>query len=274
MEIVASLSVLPLLILSITGATVGAIGGLLGIGGGVVVVPVLLELFAAQHLPSAVSTPLSIGTAHAAVLLASISAAVAHANAGRIDRTLVRTWFLPLLLGTVIGLGGAFLVAPTFLMGLFAAVALFLGMTLLAGDRVTLPGPGASGIAPALPPLLVGTLASALGIGGGTLSGPALALLSTPLHRAIGAGTVFNIIVAIPSTAMFMWSGWRAGGLPRGSIGYVSIAPLIALTLPALLVAPYAARLAPHVPVAVLRRLFALCLLVIALRMAMQILPS
>jgi len=187
MDIFASLAVVPLLVLSITGAAVGAIGGLLGIGGGVVVVPVLLELFSARHLPSELGTPLAIGTAHAAVLLASIPAAVTHANAGRVDRALVRTWMLPLLLGTVLGLGGASMVAPVFLMGLFAVVALLLGATLLAGDRVTLPGPGSPGLA-VVPPILVGTLASALGIGGGTLSGPALALLSTPLHRAIGAG--------------------------------------------------------------------------------------
>ncbi|WP_372616836.1 TSUP family transporter [Falsiroseomonas sp.] len=254
------------------GLGAGILGGLLGIGGGVVIVPVLLEVFAAEGIAAEVRTPLAIGTAHAAVLLASVSAARAHARAGRVDGALLRGWLPPMLAGTAAGLLLVRIVAPALLVGVFALVALLLGLSLLAGERAALaerqPPPPLS----ALPPALVGTLAAALGVGGGTLSGPTLALFSVPLVRVIGAGAVFNIAVALPATLAFVWSGLGNMALPAGTLGYVTPVPLVALTVPAFLVAPWAARLAPRLPLRLLRRLFAACLLAIALRMLLRLL--
>jgi uncharacterized membrane protein YfcA len=117
-------------------------------------------------------------------------------------------------------------------------------------------------------------LAAALGVGGGTLSGPVLALFSVPLHGAIGAGGVFNLVVALPATATFVLGGLDMGGRPVASLGYVALVPLVPLALlavPAMLVAPAAARLAPRVPVAVLRRMFGLCMLAIAARLVLRL---
>jgi hypothetical protein len=117
-----------------------------------------------------------------------------------------------------------------------------------------------------------GILGGLLGVGGCTLSGPTLALFSAPLMRVIGAGAVFNVAVALPATLVFVWSGLGKAGLPAGMLGYVTPVPLVALTVPAFLVAPWAARLAPRLPLRLLRRLFAACLLAIALRMLLHLL--
>lgn len=234
------------------GGVAGALSGLLGIGGGVIVVPVMLEVL---HGPGAGAT--AIGTAHALVLLASIAAAVAHGRAGRVDRAVLRAWLPAVLAGAGVGLAAAPFLPPALLLGVFALVAAALAVSLLrpAGGE---PMPGVRGGLG--PPAAVGALAAALGIGGGTLSGPVLALLGQPLARVVGAGAVFNIVVALPATLVF------------GLAGQVALVPLVALTLPAMLAAPIAARAAPGLPVALLRRVFALVLLLIAARMLHRLL--
>lgn len=256
-------------VLLLAGVAVGMLSGLLGIGGGVVAVPVLLEVFAAAGLAPSLRAPLAIGTAHALVLVASVSAALAHARAGRVDMALVRVWLPGVVGGALAGLALAALARPGVLVAVFAVVALLLGLAMLGGEGVRLGRRLPAGPAAHLPPGLVGMLAASLGIGGGTLSGPVLALFAVPLHGAIGAGGVFNLVVALPAVAGFVLGGLDVAGRPAASLGYVTLVPLLLLAVPAMLVAPAAARLAPRVPVAVLRRLFGLCLLAIAVRLAL-----
>jgi len=232
------------------GATIGLLAGLLGIGGGVVAVPVLLEVLAGRADAAAVA----IGTAHAAVLLASIPAVIAHARAGTLDRTLLRAWLPAMLVGTLLGLLLGRFAPPSLLVGGFALVATGLALRLLLGDAVLAEAPPKPPLG-WVPPGLVGMLAAALGIGAGTLSGPVLALLSVPLGATVGAGSAFNLAVALPGVTSFALAG------------QVALLPLLLLTLPAFLVAPLAARLSHRARPALLRRAFGLVLLVVAARM-------
>lgn len=253
--------------LLLTGIIIGVLAGLLGIGGGVVAVPVLLEVYAATGMDHAVSTYLAIGTAQAAILLSSISAAIAHARGGTVNRRLVARWLPSMLAGAVVGLLLANYVPSAVLMATFATIALLLGARMLVGDRLVLanalPRPPLGWV----PPGLIGVLAGGLGVGAGTLSSPVLMLMSFPLLQAIGAGAVFNLAVALPATAGFVALGMDKPDLPSDAFGYVSLIGVALLSLPAMVVAPPAARLAARVPVTLLRRLFALCLFAIAFRL-------
>jgi uncharacterized membrane protein YfcA len=93
-----------------------------------------------------------------------------------------------------------------------------------------------------------------------------------PLPRVVGAGGVFNIAVALPSALAFVALGWGAAAVPGPALGFVALWPLLLLTVPALAVAPWAARLSARLPVALLRRLFALVLLAIAARLVLRLL--
>jgi uncharacterized membrane protein YfcA len=232
------------------GAAIGLLGGLLGIGGGVIAVPVLLELLGQDRATAA------IGTAHAAVLLAALPAILAHARAGRIARPLLRAWLPAMLTGTLAGLLVARFAPPALLVGAFVLTAAALAATLLRDAPDTAPaGPPRAPLAP----FLIGLLATAAGIGAGTLSGPVLAFLGVPLLGAIGAGSVFNLAVATPALLAFALAGEVAwGALPL-------------LVAPAFLVVPWAARLATRLPARLLRRVFALVLLAIAARTAWRI---
>jgi uncharacterized membrane protein YfcA len=238
------------------GGLIGLLAGLLGIGGGVVAVPVLLEILAGRPDAAAVA----IGTAHAAVLIAALPAVAAHRRAGGIDGRLLRAWLPPMLVGAVAGLALARIAPQAWLVGSFAAIAATLALRMLLGEGLVLAAAPPAPPLGWLPPALVGGLAAALGIGAGTLSGPTLALLSVPLAGAVGAGSVFNLAVALPAVAIFALAG------------QVALLPLLLLVAPSFVVAPWAARLSRRLDPVLLRRVFGLVLLAIAGRMAWRLL--
>jgi uncharacterized membrane protein YfcA len=250
---------------------IGLLAGLLGVGGGIIAVPVMLDVFGRFGMPDATATPLAIGTAQASVLVASITAVVAHWRARSIDRDLVRAWLPALIAGAAFGLTVGPFAPAKLLTGIFAGVAALLGVKMAAGDRFVLARRQPQGAAAQIAPALVGALASSLGVGGGTLSTPALSLFSFPIRRAIGAGALFNLIIALPATATFLTQGWDVPGRPADATGDIAWFCVAALSLPALFVAPVAARWSARAPLAILRRLFAFCLLAIALRLLLRL---
>ncbi len=244
------LSAASLVALLLAGAAIGLAGGLLGIGGGVIAVPALLEIL--SHLPVPERLPLAIGTAQAVILLSSITAVRAHGRGGGVEASLLRAWLPAMILGAGLGLLLAPFAPATLSLVVFAAIAAALGGTLLLGGRARLaeelPRPPQGW----LPPGLIGLASAALGVGAGTLSGPVFGLFGVGLHRAVGAGAVFNLAVAMPAT------------LTALALGQVSLTGLLLLALPAMLVAPWAARLSRRLPQRLLAFGFALCLFGIA----------
>jgi uncharacterized protein len=259
------------IVLLATGIVIGLLAGLLGVGGGIIAVPVLLDLFNRLGMLDATATPLAIGTAQASVLVASITAVVAHWRGGTIDRALVKAWLPALMVGTAIGLAlGPFAPAKV-LTGIFAAVAALLGLKMAFGNSLALTRSQPTGLPAQIAPVLVGGLAAALGVGGGTLSTPVLSLFSFPIRQGIGAGALFNLVIALPATITFLAQGWSNSGRPADAVGEVALFCVAALSLPALFVAPVAARWSARVPLVLLRRLFALCLVAIALRLLLRL---
>jgi len=255
-------------LLLVAGVVIGLLAGLLGVGGGIVAVPVLLEVFTYLELNENTAVALAVGTAQASILIASLTAVQAHARAGSIDWRLVRSWLPALLAGTAAGLALGAAAPARLLTGVFAAVAVVLAVQLAGGGRLALQP--WTGLLRQVPPIIVGLLAAAVGVGGGTLSTPVLSLFSFPIKRAIGAGALFNLAIALPASGFFVAHDLgRPGRLPD-ALGDIALVCLAALSLPALLVAPIAARWSAHAPAALLRRLFALCLGVIALRLLLR----
>jgi uncharacterized membrane protein YfcA len=253
-----------------TGILIGLLAGFLGVGGGVVAVPILLDVFAVMGLGEANAVVLAVGTAQASILVASVTAVAAHWRAGTIDGPLVRAWLPALLLGTVLGLALSAFASARLLTGLFAVVAGALAVKMAIGERLVFARAPLKGLPGQLPPTIVGTLAAAVGVGGGTLSTPVLSLFSFPIKRAIGAGAVFNLAISLPATAFFLTTDLGTPGRTVDALGDVALFCAAALSLPALFVAPVAARWSARAPVSVLRRLFALCLAAIALRLLLR----
>lgn len=257
-------------VLLATGVLIGLLAGLLGVGGGVVAVPVLLDVFAIMGLGQANAMALAVGTAQVTILVASLAAVVAHWRAGTVDGPLVRAWLPALLAGTALGLGLGVYAPVRLLTDLFAGSAAALAVKMAMGERLVFSRTPLKGLLGQLPPTIVGALASAVGVGGGTLSTPVLSLFSFPIDRAIGAGAVFNVVIALPASAFFLTDDLGAPGRTVDALGDVALFCVAALSLPALFVAPLAARWSSRAPVSVLRRLFALCLAAIAVRLFLR----
>jgi uncharacterized membrane protein YfcA len=203
------------LILLATSVAIGLLGGLLAVGGGILAVPVLIEVFRSIGVPSDEIVALSVGTAQASVLIASVTAAHAHWRAGTIDHALVRQWLPSLLFGAALGLILGPFAPAKLLTGIFAVVAAGLGLKMALGPRFVVSRHPLRGPLGQMPPVLVGGLASALGVGGGTLSTPMLALFSFPVQQAVGAGALFNVVIALPATVAFLAMGGTAGRCDR-----------------------------------------------------------
>jgi uncharacterized membrane protein YfcA len=252
------------------GVLIGLLAGLLGVGGGVVAVPVLIEVFDLIGIAKTPAVALAVGTAQANILIASLTAASAHWRAGTIDGALVRAWLPALLAGTGLGLWLGAAAPASVLTGLFAASALALALKLGSGDRLVIAHTLPQGPLGQVPPAIVGALASAVGVGGGTLSTPVLSLFAFPFRRAIGAGALFNLVIAAPATMFFLAHDLNAPGRTMDAVGDVALSCLAALSLPALIVAPVAASWSARAPVVLLRRLFALCLAAVAIRLLLR----
>jgi len=219
----------------------------------------------------------AVATSAAVIILNAIRSTRAHHAKDAVDMSLV--WPRPKWwqsYGLWIGVGAfvaAIWIAPRLsgdvLTRLFAVIALFVSLQFIFGKptfllRQTVP----RGPAPFLAGGSVGVLSSLMGIGGGSLSVPLLTLCGVPIHRAIGTAATFGLFIAVPATIGFIVSGWGIGGRPFGSLGYVNGLGFASITLSSWPMVPLGAKLAHKMDATLLRRIFGLCLALVAINMA------
>jgi uncharacterized membrane protein YfcA len=249
------------------GAAVGFLAGLLGIGGGMVMVPMLVFVFTAKDFPAEHMMHLSLATSMATILFTSLSSVRAHHLHGAVDWRVARA----MAPGIVAGALAATLVAgfvPTRPLAVFFALFMTyasLQMFFEVKPKPTRQLPGAAGLFGV--GAGIGALSSVLAAGGAFLSIPFLARCNVPLKRAIGTAAANGFPIAVAGTAGYVLNGLRVSGLPDGSLGFVylpALAIIVAASMPA---APLGARFAHRLPVRKLRIVFALLLLALALRM-------
>lgn len=260
-----------LLGLLVAGAFAGLLAGLLGIGGGIVIVPALFYLFTVLDLDLAVRMPLAVGTSLSTIVVTATVSTRAHWRRGSVDVALLRSWAPWILVGVVIGAFVAGYAPQGVMLVVFATVALVVALYMaLAPNGVTLAerlprGPGRWLIA-----TIIGAVSSIMGIGGGTLTVPTLTLSNYPVRRAVGTGAAVGLLIAIPATIGMMLVGRGDPSLPAGSIGYVNLLGFAVLVPMTALLAPLGARLAHRLPPVLLRRAFAVFLLLTSARMYME----
>jgi uncharacterized membrane protein YfcA len=260
-------ALLPLaLAMLLTGVVGGLLAGLLGVGGGIVIVPVLDTALQLTGVDPAIRMHVAVATSLAVIIPTSISSTRAHRARGALDRTLVRQWGPWMFAGAL--LGGA-------LAALFGVVALLVAVKMilpLHNALISKEIPRGL-LAPAIP-LGIGSLSSMLGIGGGTLSVPVLTLMNQPIHRAVGTAALFGLLIGLPGAFGYVVSGWGDPRLPPGSLGYVNVIGLALIAPVSVLVAPIGARLAHRLDKRQLSVAFGLFLLLVAVRMLLRSLAA
>lgn len=256
-----------ILIYLLVGAFVGLIAGLLGVGGGLIIVPVLVFVFQGQGVDPAVIVHLAIGTSLATIAITSISSMRAHHRHGAVQWQVFRRLTPGIVVGALLGAVIADFL-PTKAMrlwfGIFELlVAAQIGFNLMVAPRGHLPGALGTNIAGGV----IGAISAALGIGGGTLTTPFMVWCNFSLRQAVATSSACGLPIALAGAAGFVATGWNEPGLPDRSSGYLYWPAFAGIVISSLLFAPLGAKLTHTLPVSVLRRFFAVFLAVLGIRM-------
>lgn len=259
------------LICALIGVVAGLMGGTLGLGGGVVIVPPLIYLFHGMGVDDAVVAQMAVGTSLATIIVTSASSVHAHHRAGYVLWPVAGRLTVGIVVGALLGaviadrLSG---VALTRLFGFFA-IAIALQMLLRRPGRAVEGGPtrlpGSAGLAGTGG--VIGTFSSLFGIGGGSLTVPFLSWCRLPMQNAVAISAACGLPIALAGSLGFVVTGWGRPELPAWTLGYVYLPAALAIVVTSYPMAKVGARLSHRVPSAILRRIFAIFLIGIGLEL-------
>lgn len=251
------------------GLFAGFAGGIFGIGGGFVVVPALFAVLPLLGGEKAQFAHVAIGTSAATIIATSIRSLRSHARRGAVDFEVLKQWAPWIVIGDGLGVLLADRVDGKSLTLIFASGVLLMSLNFLlprVGDKVLsedMPsGVARIGIAGGL-----GTFSSLLGIGGGTIAIMVMTLCGRSIHRAIATASGIGTLIAIPSAIGFVIIGLREPGLPFGSLGYVNLPAAAVISAMAILTAPLGVAAAHSLSPTLLKRVFGVYLVIIAIIM-------
>ena len=251
-----------------TGVVAGVLAGLFGIGGGIVIVPVLETALGFIGVDPAIRMHVAVGTSLATIIPTSISSARAHHKRGAVDIEIVKRWSVFVLAGALLGAWIASRVHSDVLAIVFATLALLvaLKMVLLPESR-NLTDEVPRGPLVAVIPTSIGCFSSMMGIGGGTFSVMTLSLFNEPIHRAVGTAALFGLVISLPGMLGFVIAGWGDARIPPGSLGYVSLVGFACIAPATFLAAPLGARIAHAFEARRLKMLFGAFLVIASVRL-------
>ncbi|MRR50219.1 MAG: sulfite exporter TauE/SafE family protein [Rhodocyclaceae bacterium] len=241
----------------VLGLVAGFFAGLLGVGGGAIMVPVLALMFAAQGFPDAHLMHLALGTSMATIVFTSISSLRAHHKHGAVLWPVVKAIAPGIVLGTLLGARIASHV-PTRPLAIFFSVFMAyvaVQMILNVKPKPSRELPGAAGMAGVGG--VIGFISALVAIGGGSLSVPFMTWCNVKMHNAIGTSAAIGLPIAAAGTVGYLWSGWIATGLPTGSVGFIYLPALLSALVASMLMAPVGAKVAHSLPVATIKKIFA-----------------
>lgn len=257
---------LSFVLLALGGLVGGLLSGMLGIGGGIIVVPLLIYLLPGMGIPAELVAPMAVGTSLATIVVTTASGAYAH----HLQKMILWDWvrlIAPLLIvGGVVGSYIGASIDPVLLQRIFATVLLILAARMIwklqprAADKRIRRTPvrvWSAGI---------GVVSALVGIGGGALVVPLLHYYQVAMRNAVAVAAACSVLLAIFGTATYAWVG-RAGVDVEWAVGYIYLPALLGIGVVSALVAPLGARLAQRLPVRYLQRAFALLLIVVSIHL-------
>jgi uncharacterized membrane protein YfcA len=249
------------------GAFAGVLAGLLGVGGGVVIVPVLIYLFSAQQMPAPFILHLALGTSLASIMFTSIASLRAHHRKGAVNWQVFRRVTPGILVGTLLGSWVAAQLSTRFLKGFFIVFLYYIAVQLLLDvkPKASRQLPGAAGMFGV--GSFIGGISSLVGIGGGSMSVPFLVWCNVSLHNAIGTSAAIGFPIALAGAAGYVANGLLVATLPPYSLGFVYLPALVGIAVMSMLTAPWGARLAHSLPVPSLKKAFAFLLIATGTKM-------
>ncbi|MDF2155450.1 sulfite exporter TauE/SafE family protein [Vibrio sp. CAU 1672] len=255
------------LLLLALGAFVGVMAGLLGIGGGLIVVPALLYLLPLAGISPEMSMHMALATSLASIILTSGSSALNHLKLGNVDMFVVK-WLMPgVVVGGFLGTVVAESIPTHYLPKVFGVIVLCLAVQMFRSIKAQ-----STKLMPSSPVTVmygagIGVVSSLAGIGGGSLSVPFLNQHGVEMRKAVGSSSVCGCVIAISGMTGFILHGYQIEGLPAYSVGYVYLPALLAIALTSMLTTKIGANFATTLPTAVMKKIFSVFLMFVATTM-------
>ncbi len=251
----------------VLGIFAGVLAGMLGVGGGLVIVPMLVIAFTLQGFPPENIMHLALGTSLASIIFTAIVSSLSHHKRKGVDWDIVKKICLGILIGTYIGSFIASEISAQILKLFFAVFLFYVTYQMLFGKA-----PKASRTIPkffglSIAGLGIGFISSLVGIGGGTLSVPFMVWHNVEMKKAIGTSSAIGFPIAISGALGYFINGLSVVGLPEYSAGYIYLPALISIVIFSMLSAPLGVRLTHALPVAKIKKCFAVLLVIVAIKM-------
>jgi uncharacterized membrane protein YfcA len=253
------------------GSVVGVMAGLLGIGGGLLIVPAmgfLLHYF--LQIEIEIGMPIAIATSLSTVIMTGLSSTRSHYKMGNLDKRIVMFCGFGIAIGAILGAQFASYISGIILQRIFAVLVIVIALQMIFGSRKSSQnsigklGLGGIGVG-------TGFISALMGIGGGALLVPALLWFQINIRKAIGCAAFSGVIIAIFGTATFIFTGYNNPNLPEYSLGYVYIPATLGIIVTSVLTAPLGVKLGQTLDTVKLKKVFAAFLVLVSIRMIIGI---
>lgn len=255
-------------LLLVVGAFAGVLAGLLGVGGGIVLVPAFYYVFVTLGYESTQLMQLCVATSLATIIVTSLRSLSSHHKKGAVEWPILRGWGPGIVVGAAIGVLVVSRLETVTLQIIFGVLAFSVGLYMALGKAHWRLGHSLpTGIVRALLSPCIGGLSVLIGVGGGSFGVPLMTLHGVPIHRAVGTAAGFGLLIAVPSVIGFLLVRIPAEVRPPLTVGSVNLAAFCLIVAMTMLTAPLGARLAHRLDPAALRRVFAVFLLLVAANM-------
>lgn len=247
------------------GAFAGTLAGLLGVGGGLIIVPVLAGIFAWHELPQNIIMHLALGTSLASILFTSISSVYSHHKHRAVSWHQAIKLTPGILLGAWIGAQFASTLDSDILKPVFAIFELLVAAYMLRGTKAASHNTSPSLANFSVSGTTIGFISSIVGIGGGTMTVPWLMWHGSHIHKAIATSAAVGFPIALAGAISYLYAGWAHNQLPQFAAGFIYLPALFSIILSSMLFAPLGAKWAHKLEVNKLKRAFALLLIILAI---------
>lgn len=262
---------LPLIaLLMVIGAFAGVLAGLLGVGGGIVLVPAFFYAFSALGYDSPQLMQICLATSLATIIVTSLRSLNSHNKKNAVGWDILRGWGVGIVIGAVIGVAVATRLQSIVLQALFGGLGMLIGLYMTFGRSdwrlgETMPG----GLFRAIGSPIIGFLSVLMGIGGGSFGVPTMTLFGVPIHRAVATASGYGVIIAVPSVIGFLFADIDVA--PPLTVGAVNLGAFAVVVCMTLITAPWGAALAHRMDPKPLKKVFGVFLILVALNMLRKV---
>lgn len=253
----------------VLGAFAGTMAGLLGVGGGLIIVPVLVFIFSWHQFPPELLVHIAVGTSLASIIMTSIASTWAHYRHNAVLWAVFWRLLPGLIVGTFLGAAAADLMRADALRIFFGVFELLVAVQMAINIKPAVHREFPCRLGASVTATGIGMVSAIVGIGGGSLTVPFLLWCNTSMHKAVATSAACGLPIAVAGSLAYVLTGLNEVNLPSGTIGYIYWPAFIGIVLTSMLFAPLGARLAHQLPVNILKKVFAVLLFGLGIRMLM-----